>query len=115
MAVMMTYAQRQVLHRILYWIGVIFVIVCGIYILCEAYLCENSPVCSNNAGLSLTYLMGRCLSQIAAHATYSGFLVCFCYRYLLLSDEDRAPVETDSSESDCQDTAAGWCSVHPLR
>lgn len=105
---MMTYAQRQVLHRILFWLGLSIVIVCGIYILCEAYLCETSPVCSNNAGLSVTYLMGRCLSQIAAHTIYSDFRFSSCYGHLLLSDEDRATLESDPSASDCQDTAAGW-------
>lgn len=104
---MMTYAQRQLLNRILFWIGLFIVVVCGAYILYEAYLVENYPHVCKKPALSVTYLMGRSSLQIASYTLCSVLVIGFVYRYLLLSGEDRATVETDPSASDCQDTAAG--------
>lgn len=106
----MTYAGRQIVYLILFWIGFFIVVVCGIYILYEAYLCETSPLCSVSPTLCVTYLMGRCDSQIANHTRCRVLFTFFSYRSLLISDGDRAMLESNPSTSEIQDTAAGWLS-----
>jgi len=103
----MTYAQRQLVYRMLFWFGFFIVVVCGAYILYEAWLCETSPLCSVSPTLSVTYLMGRCLSQISFHTVCSVLTLFVSYRYLLISGGDRAMLESNPSTSEIQDTAAG--------
>lgn len=104
---MMTFSQRQLVNRILFWIGVLIIVACGSYILYEAYVVENYPRFSGEPSLCVTYLMGRSVLQVALYTVCSVFVISYGYRYLLLSDEDRAPLESVPSASVCQDTAAG--------
>lgn len=105
--IMMTYSQRQLVNRIMLWIGIIIIVVCGAYILYEAYVVENFPHVVKNHSLSITYLMGRSGLQVTSYTTCSVLQFCFCYRYLLLSGEDRATVETDPSASASQGMPVG--------
>lgn len=103
---MMTYSHRQLVNRVLFWIGFFIIVVCGIYILYEAIVVEMSPVSCENRPMFLTYLMGRSSLQIALCTICSVIQFPFIYRYLLLSREDRALQECTPSARDCQDTAA---------
>ena len=96
----MTYSQRQVVNRILFWLASFIIVMCGIYILYVAYIVENYPHVSKNPVSNETYLMGRSGLQSSFHTRCCVFRFCFCYRFLFSSTEDRALVETNPSAVD---------------
>ena len=88
--IVMNYNQRQTLNRIIFWIQLIVIVVCGFYILYEALSFEMLNHAIETSDLTITYLMGRSASQIASYTTYGNCHLLFCYQTLLICREDRA-------------------------